>query len=209
MGQGHDSRKLGADNLFQRAAARAWRAAEAAGTSLGVLFLQTALMPIRSLPHPCLRWLALSVLIGRGPGFRSHTMTESTPAPTSAAALSGSIVPDSRPDFRQRDEQRQDTRGVGPTKTSARRPRSRAPRWRQRSRPTGAAGRSDAYAWLGTDRHQSVRPCLSVTVLTTGRQRTLQEVDTVAYLYKAIPSGSPHFPVRGSKDKAVGPRRRK
>ena len=38
--------------------------------------------------------------------------------------------------------------------------------------------------WLGTDRHQSVRPCLSVTVLTTGRQRTLQEVDTVAYLFE-------------------------
>ena len=34
-------------------------------------------------------------------------MTESTPAPTSAAAFSGSIVPDSRPICGQRDEQRQ------------------------------------------------------------------------------------------------------
>ena len=53
--------------------------------------------------------------------------------------------------------------------------------------------------WLGTDRHQSVWPCLSVTVLTTGRQRTMQEVDTVAYLFKATPSGSPHFPVRAPR----------
>ena len=34
-------------------------------------------------------------------------MTESTPAPTSAAAFSGSIVPDCRPICAKRDQQRQ------------------------------------------------------------------------------------------------------
>jgi hypothetical protein len=38
-----------------------------------------------------------------------------------------------------------------------------------------------------------------VTLLATGRQRTLQEVATLAYLFKAIPTARPHFSVRARR----------